>query len=294
MQIKIPASSANLGAGFDCLSIGLTLYNQYTIQTQTNKTEFSWNLKQPIPADKNKILIAYQQTCRKYNWKELPFSADCSVQIPIGIGLGSSANAILAGVLFARIIHKQSLEKTLVLQDALNIEKHPDNLTGCLYGGFNIATTKDQKIKNFHFPVTKIIHCLIVKTTRTSYTEENRKQLPKNYPRQDIIHNIGKSSLLSTAFATQNFDLLKYSLDDALHQKYRISDHLEIDKLKESLKGGDYYGLALSGSGPALIIFCANISQRILCTLDEHFSKKKEEFQIYTLKIDNQGAIVTD
>ena len=292
IKIKIPASTANLGAGFDCLSLGLTLYNQYTIDTHTKKMEFSFAPQIQILEKENKMLFAYLQTCKSYKLKPIPFSAHCVIQIPISIGLGSSANAILAGVLTARMVHKKSLKRSSILQDAVQIENHPENLAGCLYGGFNISTTHKKKVQNFHFPVDKPLTCLLVQTAKTTKTEANRKTLPTSYFVKEVVYNLSRSSLLGVAFTKQDFSLLSVGLEDELHQKYRIPEHLEIKKLKKALQGEDYYGLALSGSGSSLVIFCTGISQRILCVLDEHFSDKKEDFKVYTLKVDNQGASV--
>lgn len=292
VKIKIPASSANLGSGFDCLSLGLNLYNLYTVETHTQKMEFHFTPQTKIPIKENKVILAYQTICKIYKWEACPFFVNCSMQIPIGIGLGSSANAVLAGVLIARVTHKQPLDKALVLQDALAIENHPDNLAGSLYGGFNISTIKEHKVQNFHFKVEKKLSCLLVQTEKTINTIESRKKLPTHYSVGEVVHNLSRSALVGAAFATQDFSLLTTALEDELHQKYRINSRIELEELKNLLQGEDYYGLALSGSGPSLIIFCDAISQRILCILDEYFSQKKEDFKIYTLKIDNEGANV--
>lgn len=292
VKIKIPASSANLGSGFDCLSLGLNLYNQYLVETHTKKMEFSFSPQLQIKQQENKIFLAYEKTCQTYSLEVVPLSVHCNMQIPIGIGLGSSANAVLAGVLLARIVHKKSLERASILQDALKIENHSDNLAGSLYGGFNISTMYQELVQNFHFPVEQLLTCLLVQTKKVTNTATSRKNLPKQYNVKDVIYNLSKSSLLGVAFTKPDFSLLSIALEDELHQKYRISKCLEIEKLKQLLQGEDYYGLALSGSGPSLIVFCTNVSQRILCILDEYFSNKQEDFKVHILKIDNKGAIV--
>ena len=292
VKIKIPASSANLGAGFDCLSLGLSLYNQYEVETHTKEIRYSLTPSTNLKLAHNKMLIAYQNTCRAYGLAVIPFYTHCYMQIPIGIGLGSSANAILAGILLARVVHKKSLDRQIILKDALAMEQHPDNLSGCLYGGFNISLIDNDTVKNFNFRIDKQLHCIIVKMMSNTDTIENRQSLPKQYSAKETVYNLSRSALLGVAFAKQNFDLLSYGLEDELHQKYRLPPHLKINKLKNKLQGDDYYGLALSGSGPSLIIFCSIVSQRILCALDEHFSQIKEDFKIYTLKVDNEGASV--
>jgi homoserine kinase len=292
IKIKIPASSANLGPGFDCLSLGLNLYNQYTVETHTKKMDFHFSPPIKMPLESNKIFSAYQKICQIYQWEPIPFHVNCAMQIPIGIGLGSSANAILSGVLIARTIHKESLDKKLILQDALALENHPDNLAGSLYGGFNISTMKNEEVQNFHFKVGQKLSCLLIQTKKTTNTTESRKSLPAQYSKTAVVHNLSRSALVATAFVKKDFDLLSTALEDELHQKYRLNPKLNLEELKDLLQGEDYFGLALSGSGPSLIVFCATVSQRILCILDEYFSRKKEYFKIYTLKIDDDGASV--
>ena len=108
-----------------------------------------------------------------------------------------------------------------------------------------------------------------------------------NYKKQ-----LGRVALTAAAFVSQNFFLLKEGTQDKLHQPYRFRNNLIITELKQKLLGEDFFGLALSGSGPSLIVFCSSISQRILCILDEYFSAKKEDFKLMHLKIDNQGATI--
>ena len=123
-------------------------------------------------------------------------------------------------------------------------------------------------------------------------TKENRRQLPKQYAAEDVVFNLGRSALTAAAFVSQNFSLLNEGTQDRLHQPHRFQDNLVIADLEQKLIGSDFFGLALSGSGPSLIIFCNTISQRILCLLDEYFSAKKEDFKLMHLKIDNQGATI--
>ena len=290
IKIKIPASSANLGSGFDCLSLGLNLYNQYEVKTHTKKNIYTTTPKVFLKEENNLFLKAYNQNCESYGLEKIPFHCHCTTKVPPRIGLGSSANSILAGIFLSRIVHKKSFNREQILEDALRIEEHPDNLAGSLYGGFNICITKKGETKTFHQKIEKNLHCILVQMASTTTTLENRKMLPTKYLAKEVIHNLSRTALLGMAFTKQDFSLLAEGLEDELHQKYRIPNHLEIEKLKKNLYGEDYFGLALSGSGPSFIIFCSSISQRILCVLDEYFSKKEEPFKIFCLKVDNQGA----
>ncbi len=313
IKIKIPASSANLGSGFDCLSVALNLYNFYEFETHTKeiKQSYTSDISQ-FSLKEDLVEKAYLKNCQQYGLETIPFHLHCYAQIPSAIGLGSSANAVLAGVLLAKIVHKRKIDKAEVLQDALVLENHPDNIASCLYGGFNISILKNKQLKNnqlknkqlkknsqqnnaaknFHYPITEKLHCIFLQLNGTSETKENRRQLPKEYSSEDVVFNLGRSALTAAAFVSQNFPLLKEGTQDRLHQPYRFRDNLAIADLEQKLLGEDFFGLALSGSGPSLIVFCSVISQRILCVLDEYFSAKKEDFKLMHLKIDNQGAVI--
>ena len=293
IKIKIPASSANLGSGFDCLSVALNLYNFYEFETHTKEFTQSYTSEiSPFSIKENLVEKAYLKNCKRYALEAIPFHLHCNVQIPSAIGLGSSANAVLAGVLLSKIVHKQKIDKTEILQDALVLENHPDNIASCLYGGFNISILENKKVKNFCYPITEKLHCIFLQLNGTCETKENRRQLPREYSSEDTVFNLGRVALTAAAFVSQNFFLLKEGTQDKLHQPYRFRNNLIIAELKQKLLGEDFFGLALSGSGPSLIVFCSSISQRILCILDEYFSAKKEDFKLMHLKIDNQGATI--
>lgn len=293
LRIKIPASSANLGSGFDCLSLGLNIYNHYEFETHTKEYNFVFVPKnKSIKLENNLLIKAYKVNCQKYSWDEIPFHTHCHLNIPICTGLGSSANSILAGILLSRMVNSQSIEKKQVLKDAMALESHIDNLAGCLYGGFNISSTIKGQIQNFHYPVNQNLNCLILQPYSTVNTEESRKTLPKQYNKADVVNNLANCTLLGVAFSTGDFSLLKYAMKDKLHQPYRLNSNINLENLQKKLDGDSFFGIALSGSGPSLILLCSNISQRILCILDEYFLKKKEDFRLINLKIDNQGVQV--
>ena len=293
LKIQIPASTGNVGPGFDCLSLGLNIYNHYEFETHTKTMQQHCHTeKMCLKPENNLILKAYQANCQLYSLAEIPFHCRCYSKIPISIGLGTSANAILAGVLLSRIVHGKTIEREQVLADASKLEPHLDNLAGSLYGGFNITMQEGNNIQNFNYPVAKELHCILLQPSGITETLESRKKLPQNYSKDDVVYNLSRCSLLSAAFVNQDFSLLKFCLEDRLHQPYRFSSQSNIEELKTKLKGDDFFGLALSGSGPSLIIFCSKISQRILCVLDDHFSAKKKDFKIMHLKVDNRGATV--
>ena len=242
IKIKIPASSANLGSGFDCLSVALNLYNFYEVETHTKEMKQRYTFGTPQFSLKEDLLKkAYLKTCNHYGLEEIPFHLNCHLQIPSAIGLGSSANAVLAGVLLAKIVHKKKIDKAEVLQDALVLENHPDNLASCLYGGFNISILEDGKAKNFSYPITENLHCIFLQLSGICETKENRRQLPKQYAAEDVVFNLGRSALTAAAFVSQNFSLLNEGTQDRLHQPHRFQDNLVIADLEQKLIGSDFF-----------------------------------------------------
>ena len=291
--LKIPASSANLGAGFDCLSLGLSIYNIYEFITHTKEMHFLYSLEQNNFRN-NLVEYAYRENCKKLKKKMIPFHLKCQMNIPYSQGLGSSANAIVAGITLSRFVHGLSIDRSLILQEALELEAHPDNIAGCLYGGFNISLIENNLPINFHFPIRKKkLCCLLILFSRRTETALNRKKLPKKFPMDKIVHNLGRVAVLTAGFVSQNFPFLTYGVEDQLHHPFRLFPQLEIDELKGKLSLLDgYYGLALSGSGPSIILFCRSCTVDIKNQIREHFKNVSQEIKLKELKIDNRGMQV--
>lgn len=276
ISIRVPATSANMGPGFDCLGIALNLYNDYFIEEIDNgliieSCEESFNNKD------NLVYTSMQNLFEKVGYKPKGIKIIVESQIPVSRGLGSSATCILAGVLAANEIANANLSKTEILQMASEIEGHPDNISPALFGGM-VISLKDENIV-FHEKInvsSNIKFCAIIPDFKLS-TEEARAVLPEKIDYKDAVYNISHSCLMVAALSNGNDELIKVACKDMLHQDYRgklIKNYNDIIQKSNSL---NCIGSFLSGAGPTILViirkddncFCKNIKQYL-----EKFSTK--------------------
>ena len=206
ITIKTPATSANLGSGFDCLGIALKLYNSFQVEKYDHN--FLENIDEEYNNDNNLFLRAYRLGCEtigKYDPIHVIF--DC--HIPISRGLGSSASFIIGGLVAASVLHNNILSEAEIYRLACSIEGHPDNIAPCLYGGLCAGMKIDEK----HFLSHKLpIHkdwkyTALVPNVEVS-TEEARAALPDHYPRAKVATAISNAILTSQALQEGNLHLL--------------------------------------------------------------------------------------
>lgn len=292
--IKIPATSANLGPGFDCLGLALQLHNTITIETDH---PFQITLTGPyidgIPTDDTNLV--WRTMCHLWKLIHFPIPSIHIVlenHIPPSRGLGSSSAAIVGGLIGANLIAGSPYTKLELLQIANFLEGHPDNITPAFYGGVTLSVPTDNGVLPSilrHAPKLKAV--VIIPDTRLN-TEKARGILPSMVSRTEAVFNISHAGLLISAFIQEDYSLLKEGMRDALHQNQRA---VLIPGLLETLDvafQAGAYGAALSGSGPTLIALVpenaiSEVSQRMLNSLNQ-FGLKAHSLE---LAVDSQGSI---
>ena len=219
ITIKTPATSANLGSGFDCLGIALKLYNSFQVEKYDHN--FLENIDEEYNNDNNLFLRAYRLGCETIG-KYSPIHVIFDCHIPISRGLGSSASFIIGGLVAASVLHNNILSEVEIYRLACSIEGHPDNIAPCLYGGLCAGMKIDQK----HFLSHKLpIHkdwkyTALVPNVEVS-TEEARAALPDHYPRAKVATAISNAILTSQALQEGNLSLLSAATHDIVHDPYR-------------------------------------------------------------------------
>lgn len=287
--IKVPATSANLGPGFDTIGICWDLYLRIDIELNSLEKKILNNNKEEIK--KNDLFLqSLYYTLDYLRFKEdLKYTIKIDSEIPIGKGLGSSAAAILGGISTAEIIANKKLEKFEKLKIALNFENHIDNLSACLEGGVVICLKNENEVFFSKLPIYSNIYGVIFIPKYTLSTESARKILPQNYPKEDVIFNLQKLSFLITGLIKGDEALMDIGMDDKVHQPYRFKLIKEYNTLKEEL---DKFNkkLVLSGAGPSLITltFSYEKALEILKNLENNL-KNKIDGKFMVLKVNNEG-----
>lgn len=296
ITIRIPATSANLGPGFDSLGLALDLWNE-TIFTLA--IEYSVQVhgegRERISAGENNLIIRSAQRLAELVGKRLPpFHVDCVNRIPLSSGLGSSAAAKLTGLLGANALLGKPLSKTEILDLATELEGHPDNVAPALLGGLVASMVQDGKVlahrihleDNHDAP----IHITVVLPDFHLSTQQARAALPEQVTLKDAVHNISRSVLVTEAFRTGNLELLSKAMTDTLHQPYRLwlipGGREAMDAAKESGASA----AAISGAGPSIIAFSAKREEAIGEAMTRAFEQAGHSARTFQLKMSHHGA----
>jgi homoserine kinase len=256
LYLRLPATSANLGPGFDTLALALTLALEIEA---TPAPEFSLkatgrNADICSALRRNLMLDVYQKTLAANGVELVPLSLDIHNEIPIGMGCGSSAAVRLAGVALANHFGKLGWPSERILNEASRLEGHPDNAAACWLGGMTVATTEEGEVRALTIVPAAAWRVLLVMPDAPLATIAARSVLPHSYSREDAVFNIQRSSLLTAAFAAGRGDLLRAAMQDRMHQPFRGGICPLLSKLLPMAGEAGVLGAALSGAGPAVLL----------------------------------------
>lgn len=260
LLIKVPATSANLGPGFDSLGLALDLWNETVV---TLAIEFSVRIKgegeEKLSTGENNLIFRAAQKLTDFAGRSLPpFHADCFNKIPLSSGLGSSAAATLTGLLAGNALLGNPLLKEEILDLATEMEGHPDNVAPALMGGLVVSMIDQGKIIAHKIAVAENdspIHITFVLPDYHLPTKEARAVLPEKVSMKDAVHNISRAVLVTEAFRNGDLDLLGKAMTDTLHQPYRLKLIPGAESAMNAAKEAGANAVALSGAGPGLIAF---------------------------------------
>lgn len=284
LKIKTPASTSNLGPGFDCLGLALDLYNSFDVDL--SETDELIGVDEAFNNENNLFLKAYHLGMKQIGLDD-HVRVSFHTAVPVSRGLGSSSTLIVGGLLAASALHNDALDKDHIFQLAAMMEGHPDNAAPCVYGGF-CASFKDEEGNFFtrtltfseDFKITLFIPDFEVETANA------RRILPDVYPRKIAVANASKAILTVKALVDGDLELLKKCAKDELHEPYRrtlISEYDEVKKL--FIKDTDGVFL-ISGSGST----CIGIS-RDYFEESSALSALKHHWQVKEVSFTNKGAM---
>ena len=298
----MPASTANLGAGFDCLGLALELYLgvRATVLSNpgTSSRARSWGVvgtsALPRSADQNLILRAIKLTAEREGFKLPTIRLAVQNEIPVAGGLGSSAAAAVAGVALGHLINGKSPPKETVLRYATELEGHGDNVGAALMGGFVVTFMRsDGTVVAVRKRWPKMIRLIVVTPATMLETKKSRGVLPQTVSRADAVHNLQRTALFVAAIEERRFDLLWDAMEDRLHQTARqslipgLSDVLAIPRMPGLL------GVALSGAGPSVIALATDRFEEIGNAIANRFEKNGVASTVRILEAAQEGLTAT-
>lgn len=258
IKIKVPATTANIGPGFDTLGIALNLFNTVYIKAEEKGVRsVIWEDEaNSIPDNENYVLQTLNNVLNKYSSEDFGYELTMgSCQIPISRGLGSSAASIVAGIYAANYLMNDRLSTQDIIHLATEIEGHPDNVVPAILGNMVISCHDSESDKVYYSTVDfpdELIFKVLIPDFHVS-TKEARKVMPTSYSLSQCINNISRVSMLINSLNTRNYDLLSFSLKDEIHEPYRLKLIFESDKIVKKFKSIHSLGAFVSGAGPTLI-----------------------------------------
>ena len=308
ISVKVPATTANLGPGFDSVGMALPIYNTITIEETVlpgtgieinvlnNENTISDMVTEHIPMDENSII--YKAVELLYNSiGQTPSELKITVQsqIPIARGLGSSASVIVGGLIAANELLGKPADEVALLSIATEVEGHPDNVTPAIVGGLVLTSQEDDGqviYTKLDWPEEWCITVCIPDFELS--TDIARSVLPKEVPMEDAVFNAKRLGMLVQAINKKDANLMKLALQDRLHQPYRVKLVPGLDKISENLRHEeDVLGCVLSGAGPSIIVISLkNALDKVKSVVKTTWEDMNVKVNIITLPIEKQGAQV--
>jgi homoserine kinase len=263
---KVPASTANLGPGFDALGMALSLYSWIEMaEADDGKSRLELFGKElaGLPAGGDNLILRAARLVFDEAGVPMPaLNISVYTDIPLARGLGSSAAAIIGGLAAANALIGAPLPETRLFEIATELEGHPDNVGACLFGGIVAASWDGERAEHIRLDPPPNLEVLVAIPAFRLPTERARHALPESYSRRDAVFNIGRSSLLVAALATGRLDLLGFAMQDKLHQPYRAALIPGMAKILAEAPEHGALGAALSGAGPTMLAFVDSESPR--------------------------------
>lgn len=290
MLISVPATSANLGPGFDCLGLSLNFRNRFKITlAKETKVIIKGEGSERLKADETNLFVRiFKDTFENLSGTKEHFHFHLSNQIPISRGMGSSS-AMIIGAISAAFLHAgKRLDKGAILNCAIKYEKHPDNIAPAAFGGFVISMLERQRVFYLKQSLPKDLKAVVVVPNKPMNTKRLRSILPSHYTAEECVFNISHASFLSGVFWSGKWELLRVASKDMLHQDRRMQHYPVLkDVQKYALANGALMS-TLSGSGSSIFSLCfAEDQQRLATGLSHRFA----EFRVLSLDFDNLGVL---
>lgn len=293
--IKVPATSANLGPGYDTLGLALSLYNDFKIkkrndqQLKINIIDKNKEQEIEIANSENLVALAYQKYFDFIAEDLIGAEIIEEMHTPLARGLGSSSSAIIGGLAAAAEVSGTLISEDDFIQLAVELEKHPDNVVPALVGGLTINFYCNDNYDYYKIDVEEELDFILVVPDFELKTEKLRQVLPEKIDYPSAISNLSRVSLLTAAFINKEYQLLKTAMEDQLHQPFRKKLIKGFDQVLKAAYDSGAYGAALSGAGPTILACTDQNAELIAEKMKNVFKSHSIKSAVYTVKACNQS-----
>lgn len=303
IKVRVPATSANLGPGFDCLGLAVGMYNYVYVEETDNGLliEINDDSSDYLPTDeRNLVYCAMKTVYDKMHVKPKGLHIVLENNVPVTRGLGSSSAGIVGGLVAANELIKAGLSKQQLVEIAAEIEGHPDNVAPAVMGGLTVNVMNKgkskgkSKINTVKVELPEDLRFAAFIPDFFLSTKKSRQVLPRTVLLRDAVFNTSRSALLVSSIMTGNYQNLRTAVDDRLHQRFRkrFIPHID-DVFKQAYRAGAL-GVYLSGAGPTVIAVVKSDNDKFERRMRGYLNKKLKNWQLFMLNADNSGAAVCE
>ncbi len=294
VTVRVPATTANLGPGYDCLGLALGLHNEVTLALADEPTvAIEGEGAQSLPRDASHLVLGAARAATEAAGAEPPaLSLHQANRIPLARGLGSSSAAIVGGIMAANELLGLGLSVRRVLDIATGIEGHPDNVAPALLGGLTVCCTVGDEVLVERLEVAPGLSCVVAVPDFEVPTHDARRVLPDTVTHADAVFNLCRASLIVAALVSGDFAVLGEAMRDRLHQPYRA--HL-VPGMEEAIAAAlatGAHGAALSGSGPTIAAFVGDAGEEVGRAMVNAFERAGVAARTRALRLSSGGAAV--
>lgn len=291
VKVKVPATSANLGSGFDVAGLALTLYNTFTFEL----SEDGLNIKgcpEQFCNENNLTYQAFKRAAEVCGLEYQGVNIECSGEVPYTRGLGSSSTCIVAGIVGAFAFKDKVEERQEILELATSIEGHPDNVAPAIFGGVTVSVMEEDNVLTLNIPVKHDYRFVALIPPFTLSTEQSRAVLPQILPRKDAIKNVSHLALMVASLINGYDEGLKLGFKDRLHQPYRGDLIAGFDEIMAVLeKDEQVLGAYLSGAGPTIMAVIHADDRMGVVRIKEELGDLIKDWRVNKLELDTRGYV---
>ena len=299
VRIRIPATTANCGPGFDTLGIACNLYNEVELELNSIKDLVQISVTgdgaDSLPTnERNLVLRSVRAVLERNHSSGLGIRLNLLNRIPLSRGLGSSSSAIIGGVVAANVAVGSPFSNDELLDMATAIEGHPDNVAPALFGGFTVSVMQAERVACLRMSVPQELKLVVCIPDFRLSTHKARLAIPELVPHQDAVFNVSRTALLVGALATGQTKYLTDALQDRLHQPYRAPLIPGMDEVFAAGRQAGALGVAMSGAGPSIMAYTLEKADEVGQAMVQAFQTHGISSRYLELNVDYDGAKVMD
>lgn len=289
ITVRVPATTANIGPGFDSMGCALALYNYITCEVLPAGKLVITGCPEPYQNEENLAVQGYRAVLSRLGLPNEGLSLNIRAEIPVCRGLGSSAAMIAGGAAAANLLHGASLSSAELLAVTNEIEGHPDNLAPAIYGGLTASLVEDGIPRTVRLPLSPTLRWVAAIPNFELSTHIARAVLPKKVAFTDAVYNASHAAVLAGALGSDDRELIAMALRDRLHQPYREKLIPEYNKVKTAAEQCGAIAFCISGAGPTLLALTDEAS--FAAQFAEKCKRLEHRWNIMELAVDTEGIV---